>query len=30
MKVIPEMRLSSLNVPDESYSRNASFEFERT
>ena len=30
MKAIPEMRLSSLSVSDEGYSRNASFEFERT
>ena len=29
MKVIPETRLSSWSVPDEGYSRNAFFEFER-
>jgi hypothetical protein len=30
MKVIPETRLSSWSVPDEGYSRNATFELERT
>ena len=30
MKVIPETRLSSWRVPDEGYSRNASFELEST
>ena len=30
MKVIPETRLSSWSVPDDGYSRNASFELECT